>query len=445
MRITEDLMLCKKLFGAPVYEASVEGTLRNILCTKKGFLRSIQGVNAFSDGHNSPWWLYDPKKVIYKEDTPAKHKVFTEEEVEFLLAYDELGDLSLDTLMYLADPHRRCTFNVSPDNFIKFFSEMPELAKQFKYNSNLYNISNNITNLKSNYMLAVSFYKIDTFMYNVYTKDIEGVGISFEIMNEQKSVEMPKVECGYYVLLTDQYDGVFYLDGREISYIQPTAFADKLDFFKEVINICKSPRKKSLPPKEPSFRYSDHIDLAAANFFDDEEEKEKIEEAVWEEYNLVDEVVPQAAPAEPYIRKPYAEAVKKKPMKKMSSHTFRTKAKAYDPTVNDYRAKPRAAPKKGNSQVIAAGYGRGHSKMYGQIEQEVASHIGEKKAQELMGALTKKHVLQRKAAKKVSTKTKLFDESIPVSTTTATSAMSATSAAGVYWDTEALHQYKTTF
>jgi hypothetical protein len=244
MIITEDLITGAKYFQKPVYPASVDDPLQIMLCTKPDVFETIQGFTQFSDSRKiCPWWTNKFKKVTYLSESPVKHKVFTEEEVEFLIDYEGLGEMSLDLLMYLAEPYDRCTFNVNSDVFLRLLAGLPDFVTQFKYNSNIRNVEDGYNYLRRNYMLGISFYNIDTFLYNIYGKKQEGLGLAFEIFDKNKSVQMPVVPVGYYILLANQYEGLFYIDGKEAIPLKISNFESINTHFKSLLSYCNEPSR----------------------------------------------------------------------------------------------------------------------------------------------------------------------------------------------------------
>ncbi len=239
MRITENLMTGVKRFKQPVYQASFEKSLHTVLGTET-LLGRTRALTQFPGVDSYPWCINDPAdKLIIKNFTPIRHRVFNTDELDFLIAYDELGELNLTILMCLAYDHDRCTFEVRADQFVSLFKQLPNLVKKYKYNSNVYNIEGNYMNLCNNYTLGISFYKMHTFLYDIYGNNPEGVGVTFEFFNKHESTYSPSIPIGYYLLLTNVYEGVFYMDGRERYNLVHTNFKHKTDYIQSMVDVCK--------------------------------------------------------------------------------------------------------------------------------------------------------------------------------------------------------------
>ncbi len=238
MRITEDLLTGVKRFKKPVYQASFEKSLRTVLGTED-FLGVAKALIQFPGVDSYPWCIDErADKMVITNFTPIKHRIFNTDELDFLIAYDELGELNLNILMCLANDHDRCTFEVHADQFVSLFRQLPNLVKKYKYNSNVYNIEGNYMNLCGNYTFGISFYKMRTFLYDIYGNSPEGVGVTFEFFNKRESRYSPSIPVGYYLLLTDVYEGVFYMDGRERYNLIPTDFKYKTGYIQSMVDLC---------------------------------------------------------------------------------------------------------------------------------------------------------------------------------------------------------------
>lgn len=245
MRITESLLLGTKHLKEPVYDAYIEGSLVPVLSTQKYLRGSCRKFCQFISGQHHPWILHRPSNnVIIKDTTPAKHKVFNDDELDFILGYEEIKELSLDMLHELAKNHDRCSFVVKDSVFLKLLNGLAAFTGNFKYSSNVFNHEGSFLRLAQNAIFVISLYKLHTFVFDLYGNKPEGCGISFEILDKQNSISFPKITIGFYLLLSNVYEGVFYVDGKNVIPMNTPDFKNRHRYFKDIIELCHANKVK---------------------------------------------------------------------------------------------------------------------------------------------------------------------------------------------------------
>jgi len=313
MQITDSLLLGNARFGT---NTSYEGllNLQPIIYTMSEGSRACTYFTQFGNNFFIRPWSFEQEKIenIIKTGK-AYHKVIKNEELEFLLAYNEVPELNLDFLYTLVGNSKRCTFILSNKNLQTILLSTDSFAKKFKSKVRTYQYKEDTSKLNNNYVFTLSIYSIDTIVANLKNKTIDGLGVAIEVFNKQytQHYKTPYISYGCYLIFTNNYDDVLYRDCVEIipqssfdsiyiyeqicnyeKYCNNTKQQDDLkmpDFFKKMsigkavkpgkIAVLASKKKMDEPPvpeEVPQYAYAQglkyedfYIDIEAANIYQD--------------------------------------------------------------------------------------------------------------------------------------------------------------------------------
>ncbi len=254
MKITEALMLgtgAKSAISKVAYKSIHKNNLNPIVCVMWDRANTVLGFSQFALGNVEAWApnIFNSKDLIKTSSTPTKHRVYNKDEIEFLLAYEEHKKLELELLLKLSEEHARCTFVVTKREFLDILLETSNFSRNYKY-THKEELTRDLAGIASNCTLIISFYKMNTFVFDLHSKKIEGLGISFEFLNTQQSTTFPNVYSGIYLLFTDVYEGVFYKDGQ----IQLTTNTIDFDMLYAnagyIMKLASSTQKKAYAEKD---------------------------------------------------------------------------------------------------------------------------------------------------------------------------------------------------
>ncbi len=250
MKITENFMLGTNrdsVNSKVAYKSIHKDKLNPTICVKWDQPDRVLSFSQFAIGNVEAWSpvIFKSKDLIKTSSEPIKHRIYNKDEIEFLLAYEEYKKLDLDLLLKLSEEHSRCTFVVKEKEFLDLFSALANFSGNFKYIHEK-QVFKDLTGINSNCILLVSFYDMNTFMFDLYGKKPKGLGISFEFLNKEQSNTFPYVYSGVYLLLTNEYEGVFYKDGQVQLAVNNVDFKTSYENIKYVINTASSEQNEKI-------------------------------------------------------------------------------------------------------------------------------------------------------------------------------------------------------
>lgn len=235
MQITNSLLLGNDRFGT---NTSYEGllNLQPIIYTMGEGSRTCTYFTQFGNNFFIRPWSFEQEKIenIIKTGK-AYHKVIKNEELEFLLAYNEVPEITLDFLYTLVGNSKRCTFILSNQHLQTILLSIDGFSKKFKNKIRTYQYKEDASKLNNNYVFTLSIYSIDTIVANLKNKTIDGLGIAVEVFNKQytQHYKTPYISYGCYLIFTNNYDDVLYRDCVEIL---PQSSFDSIYIYEQVRN-----------------------------------------------------------------------------------------------------------------------------------------------------------------------------------------------------------------
>jgi hypothetical protein len=221
MQITSDLLLGKKKCrNKQIFEGILTTNLQPILFLEVPDSDIIHYFQQFgNDYFMYPWdFIQENSKNVIKIKE-AKHKVIKNEEIEFLLAYNEKTELTFDFLHTLAKGHSRCTFVLTLQNLKNVISTMQNFTtKNFKNSTKTREIKHDIDRQYDKYVFTLSIYSMSNLVTNFKNKTIDGMGISIEVLDIKNTdyYKIPYISFGFYLMFTNNYNDVFYRDCVEM-------------------------------------------------------------------------------------------------------------------------------------------------------------------------------------------------------------------------------------
>lgn len=223
MLITEKLMLGQKILGQNICKGILKNNLQPVICNKP-FTGPAMYIQCFPSKTDIPWnrTLADSNKIIYISDD-VKHKVYTLEEIEFISNFENIKNLTWEKLLLLKKDNNKCSFEVDNKAFVYLINTLKHFYKRFAYKKYVSYISHGLANLgnprnQPYYSNVISLYSLEEIIVDVYGNSPEGFGISLEILSTQSSRTngYPFVIYGYYLIVTNEENGVLYRDGNNV-------------------------------------------------------------------------------------------------------------------------------------------------------------------------------------------------------------------------------------
>lgn len=240
MQFNDDLLLGKSRFGTKIaYEGLLLPNLQPITFTMPENNRTCIYTTSFGNNYFLRAWGQEQEKIenIIKTGE-ATHKIIKNEELEFLLAYHEIPELTIDFLYEVAKDNKRCTFVLSIQNLQKILLTFDKFSKKFKHHTRTYQYKEDNNKLNNNYIFTLSIYAIDIIVANLKNKKIDGLGIAVEIFNKQytEHYKIPCVSYGCYLVFTNNYEDVLYRDCVEIL---PQSSFDTIYIYEQICSYEK--------------------------------------------------------------------------------------------------------------------------------------------------------------------------------------------------------------
>jgi len=219
-----------------ITEKSILFTGKSFRCTQtpiyKGFIKgSLEAGFCIEDPSNSEYYLFTsifpqnkgenprtvnaiPKQALLLSDTVFKSKVFTQEELDFLMAYDEVETLDLNFLVDLCKGMDLSTFVLSDTTFMHILDDIYSFKKKYKYNSTVASPTHKELSPEFEYIYTISIQDMGSVFTDVYKQGLQGICMSLEIINIT-NIEQGKRPFAVtsYLLFTNNYEGIFYRDG----------------------------------------------------------------------------------------------------------------------------------------------------------------------------------------------------------------------------------------
>ena len=269
MQLTDKLLLGKSRFGAKVaYEGLLLPNLQPIIYTMPENNRTCIYFTPFGNNYFLRAWGQEQEKIenIIKTGE-ATHKIIKNEEVEFLLAYNECPELTVDFLYELSKGNRRCTFVLSIQNLQKILLTFDNFSKKYNHKVRTYQYREDNNKLNNNYIFTLSFYAIDTIVANLKNKKIDGIGIAIEVFNKQytEHYKTPCIAYGCYLVLTNNYEDVLYRDCVEIlpqnSFDSDHIYEQICYYEKYCINIQQQKQENPLEDVKKVYDYFKKVSI----------------------------------------------------------------------------------------------------------------------------------------------------------------------------------------
>lgn len=219
MLITEkNLLFPKEVIDRRIYSCLNKKNLLLGLCKEK-FVDSdcYEIVYPFPTNKEiSPWRVQVAIKNDLLIEDLVNYKVVSQEELMFMLSYEEKKELDLETLVDLKKEYKRCSFIVDSNTFLDLLSNLSNFSNLFKYSSLTSFINYKEMNYTNEYAYMISVFDINTVFNNIYKSAFSGVCMSFEILSMSHMLNKDRaIIKGAYFVLTNNYKGIFYKDGRD--------------------------------------------------------------------------------------------------------------------------------------------------------------------------------------------------------------------------------------
>ena len=219
MLITEkNLLFPKEVIDRRIYSCLNKKNLLLGLCKEK-FVDSdcYEIVYPFPTNKEiSPWRVQLVSTNDLLIEDLVNYKVVSQEELMFMLSYAEKKELDLETLVDLKKEYKRCSFIVDSNTFLDLLSNLSNFSNLFKYSSLTSFINYKDMNYTNEYAYMISVFDINTVFNNIYKSAFSGVCMSFEILSMSHMLNKDRaIIKGAYFVLTNNYKGIFYKDGRD--------------------------------------------------------------------------------------------------------------------------------------------------------------------------------------------------------------------------------------
>jgi hypothetical protein len=141
-----------------------------------------------------------------------RHRVFNNDQTMFMLDYEGLDELSIDSLLNLSKGTDRYSFVLDYDNFVKVIKTIHTINT--KYSTRTSQFSQNINLKNSSHIFSVSIYSLDTIVANLKSKKIDGFGVAVEVFDKTMSDKygVPIIVFGSYLVFSNNYEDLFFRD-----------------------------------------------------------------------------------------------------------------------------------------------------------------------------------------------------------------------------------------
>lgn len=218
MVLSEKNLLFPQEINRRIYSCLDKNTLLLGICTEKDlFSNSRLMVCPFPQYKTvSPWSIRTINEDALHVGELINYKVFSQDELFFLLGYEDKKQLNLNTLVDLRQDYSRCSFEVSELVFLDLLKDTNRFSNCFKYSSLVNGTSYKDFDYTKEYKYLISIFDTNTVLHNIYESAFSGVCISFDILdNNQILIKRKPFTKGVYFIFTNSYNGIFYKDGKD--------------------------------------------------------------------------------------------------------------------------------------------------------------------------------------------------------------------------------------
>lgn len=221
MKITEKTILFTgksfRCTQTPIYKGVIKGSLEAGFCIEDPNSSEyclFTSIFPQNKGENPRTINAISKQDLILSDTIFKSKVFTQEELDFLMAYDEVETLDLNFLVDLCKGMDLSTFVLSDTTFMRILDDIYAFKKKYKYNSTVASPTHKELSPEFEYIYTISIQDMGSVFTDVYKQGLQGICMSLEIINIT-NIEQGKRPFAVtsYLLFTNNYEGIFYRDG----------------------------------------------------------------------------------------------------------------------------------------------------------------------------------------------------------------------------------------
>ncbi len=199
-------------------------------------------INQFGTSNTRRPWDVGQERVnrILKGDV-ARHKVFSNREISFMLAYTETKQISINFLRSLAEGHKRCTFVLTGSRLKTLVEDIPKLEKEFKTFYRTYEYYEDASRSNDNYIFMLSIYDLSTIVANLKNRTIDGFGLAIEVLNKYNTsrYKMPMPSYSTYMIFTNNYEDVYFRDCVEIIRCSHIDYGNMSDMVYQLVKYQK--------------------------------------------------------------------------------------------------------------------------------------------------------------------------------------------------------------